>query len=101
MGMTIGLWMMTWVIVLAVALYLYVFIVRDWYSYRQARKEIFEFVKSYKRRCTGNNRFVVTVETLQNSFRKYNTNVILNVWLELVNERVIEIDSQDGEWCIR
>lgn len=81
--------------------YIYVYVVKDWLEYRQARKEIFTFVKSYKRRCTGSNRFVVTVETLQNSFRTYNTNIILNVWMELVNERVIELDAQDSEWVIK
>ena len=41
-------------------------LVRRWRSrvYRHAKDEIFNFVKSYKRRCTGNNRFVITVTTL-------------------------------------
>lgn len=71
----------------------------DWFAYRRAKREIFAFVESYKRRCTGNNQFVVTVETLQDSFREYNTNVITKVWLELVNYHIIQ--SQDGEWVVR
>ena len=79
----------------------YIYVVKDWLEYRQAKKEIFEFVKSYKRRCAGNNRFIVTTESLQDSFRRYNTTIITNVWLDLVNERVIEQDPYDGEWVIR
>lgn len=76
-------------------------IFKDWVDYRKARKEIFEFVDSYKKRCTGNNRFVVTVETLQDSFREYNTNVIEKVWQELIDKRMIVSDPQDQVWCVR
>ena len=95
----------TWVtlvgLVIVVLTYVYAYMIKDWLEYREARKEIFAFVKSYKKRCTGNNRFVVTVESLQDSFRKYDSTIILNVWMDLANERVIEQDSQDHEWCIR
>ena len=74
---------------------------KDWIDYRRAKKEITAFVKSYKQKCTGNNRFVVTVETLQDSFREYNTSIILKVWLELVSEHVIVTDPEDQVWCIR
>lgn len=94
-------WALVVLVISIVSMYGYVFVVRDWLQYRRARKEIFEFVKARKRRCTGNNRFLVTVEALQDSFRIYNTNIILNVWLDLVKERVIEQDPQDQEWCIR
>jgi hypothetical protein len=80
---------------------IYVYSIRDWVDYRQARKEIFAFVKAHKQKCTGNNRFVVTVESLQYSFREYNTNIILNVWLDLINEHVIVSDPEDQVWCIR
>jgi len=89
------------VFVIAASVYIYIYVIKEWLEYRQAKKEIFAFVKSYKRRCTGNNRFLVTVESLQDSFRIYNTSVITKVWLELVNERVIEQDNQDQEWCVR
>jgi hypothetical protein len=69
--------------------------------HREARKEIFAYVKAYKRRCTGNNRFVVTVPVLQDAFREYETETINKVWLELIRERIIEPDPQDGEWVIR
>lgn len=70
-------------------------------EYKEARENIFEYVKKYKQRCTGSNRFEVTVETLQDSFREYETELINKVWLELVEERVIEQDAQDHTWCIR
>lgn len=70
-------------------------------KYEKVKREIFLFVKSYKRRCTGVNRFVVTVETLQDSFREYDTETINKVWLGLIKERIIEKDPQDGEWCVR
>ena len=94
-------WGIIVIFVICVVGYTYIYVVKDWWEYREAKKEIFEFVKSYKGRCTGANRFVVTVEILQNSFRIYNTTTITNVWLDLVNERVIEQDEQDKEWCIR
>jgi len=94
-------WTITVVFVVSLVVYVYIYMIKDWLDYRRAKRDIFDFVKSYKRRCTGNNRFVVTIESLQDSFRKYNTTVITNVWLDLVNERVIEQDSQDQEWCIR
>lgn len=68
---------------------------------KQARTEIFAYVESYKRKCTGNNRFVVTVPTLQDAFREYDTKTINKVWLELIKERVIVQDPEDHEWCIR
>jgi hypothetical protein len=89
------------IIVGAVLAWLYVYVIKDWLEYREAKNEIFTFVKSYRRLCTGNNRFIVTTETLQDSFRKYNIELITKVWLDLVNEHVIEQDQQDKEWCIR
>jgi transposase len=82
-------------------IYIYIFLIKDALDYRKAKKEIFPFVESYKKRCTGINRFVVTVETLQDSFREYNTPTINMVWLDLIKERVIEQDPQDGEWRVR
>ena len=69
--------------------------------YRKVRSEIFEYVKGHKRLCTGNNRFVVTVTTLQDVFREYDTEVIEKVWIELVEEHLVQLDPQDNEWCIR
>ena len=47
-----------------------------WYQkirkYQKAKSEIFHYVKSYKGRCTGANRFIVTPEELQNAFIEYN-----------------------------
>jgi hypothetical protein len=81
--------------------YVYIYIIIDWLDYRRAKRDIFAFVDSYKRKCTGNNRFVVTVESLQDSFREYNTGVITHVWLDLIQEHKIETDVQDHVWCVR
>ena len=74
---------------------------QDWLAYRRAKKEIFVFVELYKYRCTGNNRFIVTVATLQDSFREYDTKIIERVWQDLVDTRKIVSDPQDSEWCVR
>lgn len=79
----------------------YVYFIKDWLEYKSAKMEIEAFVLRYKRRCTGNNRFVVTVETLQDSFREYDTKIIEKVWQELVRNHVIVSDPQDQVWCIR
>ena len=81
--------------------YLYVFVIKDLIEYRKARTEIFAFVGSYKKRCTGNNRFVVTTESLQDSFREYEISIIKKVWEELIRERLIEQDTNDQEWVVR
>jgi hypothetical protein len=94
-------WIIIGVVIVLATGHIYIHVIKDWLEYREAKKDIFTFVISYKRRCTAQNRFVVTVESLQDSFREYNTKVITKVWLDLVNERVIEQDLQDQEWCIR
>ena len=73
---------------------------KDWLDYRKARTEITEFVKGYKHRCNGSNRFVVTVPSLQDSFREYDTVIIERVWRELIKNHIIEQDPMDNEWCI-
>jgi len=94
-------WTLIGIVIVWALGYIYIHIIKPWLEYRRAKKEIVSFVISYKRRCTGNNRFIVTVESLQDSFRTYNVSVITEVWLDLVHERVIEMDPQDQEWCIR
>jgi hypothetical protein len=79
----------------------YIYWWQDKAAYKQARQDIFSFVESYKLKCRGNNRFVVTVATLQDSFREYDTKIIERVWQELVDERKIMPDPQDNEWCVR
>lgn len=88
-----------WVVVLTVSAIWFL-----WFrgaDYKRARAEIFAYVGSYKRRCSGTNKFIVTVETLQDAFREYDTPTINKVWLELIKERVIERDPDDREWCIK
>lgn len=97
-----------WILVVGVGLVLLVVVV-IWYAYfgqyitdyRKAKRDIVPFVESYKRRCTGDNRFVVRVEDLQDSFREYNVEIIKKVWLDLIEMKLIEKDPVDGEWCIR
>lgn len=80
-----------------------VYIYKKWQfnKYEIARSNVFEYVKSYKRRCTGNNRFVVTVVELQDAFREYETPLLEKIHLELINNRIIEKDPMDGEWVVR
>jgi hypothetical protein len=96
------LWIWTSVFVVAVvggvSYYLYY---KKYQEYNEAREEIFSYVKAYKRKCTGANRFEVTIPTLQDAFREYDTDLINRIWLELVGERIIEQDPQDNTWCIR
>jgi len=99
MWMTLKFFLWGWVVVLIGALIWYLwFRVTD---YKRARTEIFAYVDAYKRKCSGANRFIVTVEALQDAFREYDTPTINKVWLELVKERVIERDSDDNEWCLK
>jgi hypothetical protein len=87
--------------VLAALVFVYVFVLKDRLDYKKAKAEIFPFVQSYKKKCTGVNRFVVTVPELQNIFREYETNIINRVWLDLIREHVIEQDPMDNEWVVR
>jgi hypothetical protein len=74
--------------------------VQDFFFNRKM-KDVREHILGYKRRCTKENRFVVTKETLQDVFREYDSETIDRMWLQLVNERIIEQDPMDNEWCIR
>lgn len=70
--------------------------------YKQiAKEQIFNYVKAYKGRCTGANRFIVTPEELQNAFIEYDIMLIEQIHQELINDRIIERDPTDQEWCIR
>jgi hypothetical protein len=89
------------IIVFIVGIIWYVYVGQYWSDYWNAKREIIAFVQSYKKRCTGNNRFIVTVESLQDSFREYDIRTIEKVWLELIRLRLIEPDPQDQEWCVR
>jgi hypothetical protein len=73
----------------------------DYLRYRYAKNIIISYVQCYKRRCTGNNRFVVTVSELQNIFREFETHIIEKVWQDLINKHLIHQDAMDGEWCIK
>lgn len=97
----IMIWVWLAVAVIVAVFVVYMYFIKDWVDYRRAKIEIVSYIKMYKRRCTGNNRFIVTIETLQNAFREYDTLVIEKVWLELVHEKLIEQDIQDNTWCVR
>jgi len=98
-----------WILVTGASMVVLIVIVVWWYAYfgqyvtdyHKAEKEIIAFIQSYRKRCTGNNRFIVTVESLQDSFREYDVRTIEKVWLELIRLRLIEEDPQDKEWCVR
>lgn len=70
-------------------------------AYKKAKNEIFDYVKSYKRLCTENNRFIVTPSELQNAFREYDILLINRVFQELINEKIISQDPMDQEWSVR
>ena len=100
-----GFWVVASVIFLLIGVVVcvlgYIYVVKNKMEYSKAREEIFIYVKSYKRRVTGSNRFEVSVEALQDVFREYETEIINKVWLELIKERVIEQDPNDNVWCVR
>ena len=82
-------------------LVIYIYWWSDKTEYKKAKKEIFEYVKARKSRCSGANRFVVTVPVLQEVFPEFETKIIDKVWQDLVSDRVIQQDPQDQEWCLR
>lgn len=81
--------------------FVYIIAIHDIIEYRKALRDIIPWVESYKSRCTGNNRFVVTPTTLQDAFREYDYEVVRKVWLKLANKKIIEKDPMDNEWVIR
>jgi hypothetical protein len=88
--------------VIVVFVLVYFYWLQDWLMYRKAKEEIFEYVHRYKGRCTGgSNRFLVNVEVLQGIFVEYDTETIHKVWLELVDQRIVEQDPLDHTWCVR
>lgn len=89
------------VFLVVVSLIGYIYYVKGALEYKKAKEEIVPWVRSYKWKCTGANRYIVTVETLQNSFLEYETTIIERVWLDLIHERLIELDPHDGVWCIK
>jgi len=85
-----------------VVAFVYFYWLEKWFMYRKAKKEIFNYARKYKDRCTGGaNRFVVTVDELQGIFIEYDTEVINKVWLDLIDQRIVEQDPLDKTWCIR
>ena len=58
-------------------------------------------MKTYKGKCTGLNRFIVSEVELQNIFREYDIDLIEEIFQELINHRIIERDPIDQEWCVR
>lgn len=94
-------WIMVGFIVFILAGIVWVVWIDKWLTYRRAKSEVIPWVQSYKVRCRGNNRFVVTVTELQNAFREYDTETLKKVWNALVEEKIIQQDPMDNEWCIR
>lgn len=100
-----GIWALKIWVIATVALFVwltvYIYVWSDKAEYKKAKREIFEYVKARKQRCKGSNRFVITVEVLQEVFPEFETKIIEKVWVALVNERVIQQDPLDNEWCLR
>jgi hypothetical protein len=85
-----------------VVVFVYFYWLQDWFMYRAAKEEIFNYARKYKDRCTGGaNRFVVSVDILQGIFVEYDTETINKVWVALIDERIVEQDPLDKTWCIR
>lgn len=70
-------------------------------KYQKVKDDIFNYVKSYKNRCTGHNKFVISVEILQDIFREYDTETIERVFRDLINEKVLSQNEFDKDWCIQ
>lgn len=93
-----------WTIISIISVMVFVVLIGQYRRIRYARiakEQIFSYVKSYKGRCTGANRFIVTPEVLQNVFLEYDIVLIEHVHQELINDRIIERDPTDQEWCVR
>lgn len=93
--------MITMIIVFSVGLCLLVWVAVKQIMFDKFYEEVKSYVEGYRRRCVGNNRFVVSLETLQDVFREYDTETIRKAWLRLIEDRIIEEDPVDGEWCIK
>ncbi len=71
-----------------------------WQFYK-AKKLIIPWLKNYREVCNGQNRFLVSVELLQDRFREFDTVTIEQVFDELITQGIVVRDPYDGEWCIR
>lgn len=89
------------VVVFGVGLWKIGCFIYDEVVYRKARKEIVDYVRSYRRRCTGNNRFVVNESVLQDVFREYDSNTIFRVMVYMIDNHILDEDPMDGTICIR
>lgn len=58
-------------------------------------------IEEYRARCNEVNRFVINKEEFSKIYPTAGEAVIREVWTRLVNEKVIDRDPLDGEWCIR
>ena len=93
-----------WTIISIISVMVFVVLIGQYRRIRYkriAKEQIFSYVKSYKGRCTGANRFIVTPKELQNIFLEYDIVLIEQVHQELINDRIIERDPTDQEWCVR
>ena len=98
--MQIELWVSIVLFFIVTGILVYWVGLRDWLTHRKAKREIMLYIQSYRAKLTGENRFVVTVETLQAAFIEYETAVIQDVWIDLVQDKIIEQDPRDGEWSL-
>ena len=99
--MSIEIFIMGAVWLLVLVLLVYGHRLQDWIEYRRAHREIFAYMKKYSNRCGKANRFIVTIEVLQEIFNEYDTVTLTKIWEELVDKKIVMRDPADDEWCIR
>lgn len=67
----------------------------------QCEREVEVWLSEYRTKLTGSNRFLISEQLLATAFPEYSPNVIKQVWLSIVNRRMVDRDPLDGEMCIK
>ena len=63
--------------------------------------EIEEWLDEYKRRTTGNNRFLLDVYMLQEAFPEYSRKTVRLAWKEMVQMGWVQEDFIDKAWIVK
>lgn len=72
-----------------------------WMRANAMHGEVVDWLRDYRRRLTGGNRFVINELLLRSHFPEYGHAVVSKVWRRIKDEQLIVIDDKDGEWCIK
>lgn len=67
----------------------------------QMRLDVEDWIAEYKRKMTGNNRFVIDLNILQEAFPEYSQAIVRQVWREMVASNVVQEDPMDKALIIR